>query len=263
MNGQTTLWRSLIIQCRVIGALLMREVITRYGRRNLGFLWLFLEPLLLTLVVLLLWQTIRANNFSSFNIIAFTLTGYPMAIMWRNTSSRSISAISSNVGLLYHRNVTVHDVLFSRMLLEIAGATIAQILIVSFLVFINVIASPADLFYMVAAWLLMALFAVALGLIVTAIATEFVVFGKLWSTLSFIMLPLSGVFFLLSALPIQLREYLLWIPMIHGTEMFRSGYFGDTITTYENSGYLFICTLVMLWLGLVLTKRYSRGVDMR
>lgn len=263
MNGQTTLWRSLIIQCRVIGALLMREVITRYGRRNLGFLWLFLEPLLLTLVVLLLWQTIRANNFSSFNIIAFTLTGYPMAIMWRNTSSRSISAISSNVGLLYHRNVTVHDVLFSRMLLEIAGATIAQILIVSFLVFINVIASPADLFYMVAAWLLMALFAVALGLIVTAIATEFVVFGKLWSTLSFIMLPLSGVFFLLSALPIQLREYLLWIPMIHGTEMFRSGYFGDTITTYENPGYLFICTLVMLWLGLVLTKRYSRGVDMR
>ena len=26
----------------------MREIITRYGRNNIGFLWLFVEPLLLT-----------------------------------------------------------------------------------------------------------------------------------------------------------------------------------------------------------------------
>ena len=31
----------------------MREIITRYGRNNIGFLWLFVEPLLLTLVMVL------------------------------------------------------------------------------------------------------------------------------------------------------------------------------------------------------------------
>lgn len=262
-SEKTSLVRSFIIQSRVIGALLMREIITRYGRRNLGFLWLFLEPLLLTMVILLLWRVAKADRFSDINIVAFMLTGYPMAIMWRNVSNRSISAVSANTGLLYHRNVTVYDVLFSRMLLEIAGATIAQILIVAVLVLIDIILPPADLFYMIIAWLMMGLFAMALGLVVAAIATQFDVLGKIWGTLSFIMLPLSGAFFLLSSLPVGIREYFLWIPMVHGTEMFRSGYFGDRITTYESPGYLLIATLILLWFGLALTKRYSRGVDMR
>ena len=60
-----------MIQKRVIGALLMREIITRYGRNNIGFLWLFVEPLLITLMILLLWGAARANQYSDLNIIAF------------------------------------------------------------------------------------------------------------------------------------------------------------------------------------------------
>ena len=51
----TTFRQSLAIQKRVIGALLIREIITRYGRNNIGFLWLFVEPLLLTLFIVLMW----------------------------------------------------------------------------------------------------------------------------------------------------------------------------------------------------------------
>lgn len=43
------------------------------------------------------------------------------------------------------------------MLLEIAGATIAQIAIVGVLILIGWIPTPADVFYMLMAWLLMAL----------------------------------------------------------------------------------------------------------
>jgi ABC-2 type transport system permease protein/capsular polysaccharide transport system permease protein len=42
----TSLRHSFEIQRRVIGALLMREVITRFGRHNIGFLWLFVEPMI-------------------------------------------------------------------------------------------------------------------------------------------------------------------------------------------------------------------------
>ena len=37
--------RSFAVQKRVIGALFMREFMTRWGRRNFGFAWLFAEPL--------------------------------------------------------------------------------------------------------------------------------------------------------------------------------------------------------------------------
>jgi ABC-type polysaccharide/polyol phosphate export permease len=33
----------------VLGALLIRELLTRYGRHNIGFLWLFVEPMIFTL----------------------------------------------------------------------------------------------------------------------------------------------------------------------------------------------------------------------
>ena len=260
-SHETSFRESLAIQKRVIGALLMREIITRYGRNNIGFLWLFVEPLMMTLFIVVMWKFLRADQWSSLNIVAFVLTGYPMAMMWRNASNRAIGAISANAGLLYHRNVRVLDTIFSRVLLEAAGATVAQIAIVAVLVAVQWIDMPADIFYMLTAWFLMALFALGLGLVVCSVAFRFDVFGKLWSTFSFILLPLSGAFFFVSSLPLQVQEYVLWIPMVHGTEIFRAGYFGSGAVTMENPWYLLLCDLVLLFAGLAMVDGFSKGVE--
>lgn len=260
-GDRTTLRQSFVIQKRVIGALLLREIITRYGRRNIGFLWLFVEPLLFTAIIVLMWKFLRADHFSDLNIIAFVITGYPMAMMWRNASNKAIGAISANIGLLYHRNVRVLDTLFSRMLLEIAGATIAQITIMAVLITINWIEPPQDIFYMLLAWMLMAMFAAGLGLIICSIVYHIEPVGKIWGTLSFVMLPLSGAFFFVHTLPSKVHDYVLWIPMIHGTEMFRHGYFGDTTMTYENPWFLLVCNLAMLLIGLFMVKSFSEGIE--
>ncbi|MDO1509878.1 MULTISPECIES: ABC transporter permease [unclassified Neisseria] len=258
---ETTFKQSLAIQMRVIGALLMREIITRYGRNNIGFLWLFMEPLLLTLLIVLVWKFVRADQFSALDIVAFVLTGYPMAMMWRNASNRAIGAIAANASLLYHRNVRVLDTVVTRILLEVAGATVAQIMIMAVLIAIRWIEMPADIFYMLLAWLLMAMFAFGLGLIICAVAFKFDSFGKLWGTLSFIMLPLSGAFFFVSVIPQPMQKYILWIPMVHGTEMFRHGYFGHSVITYENPWFLILCNIVMLLLGLAMISKFSKGVE--
>ncbi|MDO4247731.1 MAG: ABC transporter permease [Neisseria sp.] len=258
---ETSFKESLMIQMRVIGALLMREIITRYGRNNIGFLWLFIEPLMMTMFIVMMWKFARADQISSLNIVAFVLTGYPMAMMWRNASNRAIGAISGNMSLLYHRNVRVLDTIFARVLLEIAGATIAQIAIMAVLLAMRWIEWPADIFYMLLAWLLMALFALGLGLVICSIAFKFDAFGKLWGTFSFVMLPLSGAFFFVSTLPQQAQEYVLWIPMVHGTEMFRQGYFGSSMLTMENPWYLLLCDLVLLFIGLAMVAKFSKGVE--
>lgn len=250
-----------MIQKRVIGALLMREIITRYGRNNIGFLWLFVEPLLMTLMIVLLWKFIRADQYSTLNMVAFVITGYPLVMMWRNVSNRAIGAISANASLLYHRNVRVLDTLFARMLLEIAGATIAQIAIVGVLILIGWIPAPADVFYMLMAWLLMAIFAIGLGLVICSIAFKVEAFGKIWGTFSFVMMPLSGVFFFVSSLPQQAQQYVLWMPMVHGTEMFRQGYFGASVITHESISYIVLCNLVLLLLGFIMVNDFSKGVE--
>ncbi len=89
----------------MIGALLMREILTRYGRHNIGFLWLFVEPMLFTLGVTALWTATRAVHGSDLPIVAFAITGYSSVLLWRNMPFRCIGAIEPNLSLMYHRNV--------------------------------------------------------------------------------------------------------------------------------------------------------------
>jgi len=76
MRAGRSLLRSLRIQMRVLGALLLREVITRYGRDNLGFLWIFAEPMIFTLGVTTLWTYTQHLHGSNLPIVAFSITGY-------------------------------------------------------------------------------------------------------------------------------------------------------------------------------------------
>lgn len=255
---ETTLKESFQIQKRVIGALLLREMITRYGRNNLGFLWLFVEPLLVTMVFAVLWKFIRGHQISSINIVAFIITGYPMMMLWRQSSSKTMGAVAANIGLLYHRNVRIFDLLLSRMILEIASVTVAQILILMLFMFVGWIDFPVDIFYMLIAWILMAFFGLGLGFLLYAISCKSEVFGKIWGAMGIVFMIASGVFYFVSSLPQQAQEIVLWVPMIHGTEMFRHGYFGATVVTMENPWYLILWDIILLLVGLLSVKSVIR-----
>ena len=56
MSSLAAGWR---IQHRVIGALMIRELVTRFGRENIGFLWMMVEPLLFAGLVGILWRYIE------------------------------------------------------------------------------------------------------------------------------------------------------------------------------------------------------------
>src|SRR5216684_8184356 len=105
-----SLLHSLGIQRRVLHALLMREIITRFGRENLGVLWLVAEPMLFTLGVATLWTAAGLRHGSAIPIVAFAVTGYSSVLMWRNSANRAGSAVANNKPLLFHRNVQILDV---------------------------------------------------------------------------------------------------------------------------------------------------------
>src|ERR1700691_1637101 len=119
---EPSLLRSLAVERRVLYALMMREIITRFGRENLGVLWLVAEPMLFTLGVATLWAAVGAHRGSPIPVVAFAITGYSSVLTWRNSASRAGSAVAANKSLLYHRNVKIVDVLLTRIVLEISGA---------------------------------------------------------------------------------------------------------------------------------------------
>lgn len=51
--------------------------------------------------------------------------------------------------------------------------------------------------------------------------------------------------------------------MIHGTEMFRHGYFGETVITYESISYIIVSDLILLFIGLLFVRSFSKGIEPR
>ena len=257
---QPGLRRSLEIQARVVFALLMREVMTRYGRHNIGFLWLFVEPMLFTLAVTTLWSLVSHAHSSTIPIVAFGITGYSSVLLWRNMSSRCVGAIGPNLALMYHRNVKADDVYISRMLLEIVGSTISFLVLSLLFISLGMIQPPEDLVKVIFAWALLAWFSVALSLLVGAMSERSEFIEKIWSPASYILFPLSGAAFLVEALPPPAQEFVLYLPMVHGLELLREGYFGSHFTAVYDLTYMVSVTLVMSLIGLADLRSLGRRV---
>ena len=257
----TSLRQSLVIQSRVIGALLLREIITRYGRHNIGFMWLFGEPMMFTLGVTTLWTFAKMAHSGSLPIVAFCITGYSSLLIWRNTTMRCGKAIEPNLALLYHRNVKVIDVFAARIILEIAGATLSLTILSLVFSAVGLMELPADIVIAFAGWLLLAWFAGSLGLIVGSLSERSETVERLWHTLTYLMFPMSGAVFMVQWLPQQWKEYILWVPMVNGTEMVRHGFFGNAVRTYEDPAYLIVVNLVLMLIGLSLVKETGRRVE--
>lgn len=259
-QNNESLVRSWAIQRRVIFALLMREVLTRFGRHNIGFLWLFVEPMLFTLGVTALWTLSGANHGSSLPIVAFALTGYSSVLLWRNMPSRAIGAIAPNLALMYHRNVKVIDVFASRLLLEAAGATISFVVLSLFFIAIGWIKPPEDFLKVIAAWLMLTWFGTSLAVFLGACGERSEIIEKLWGPASYLLFPLSGAAFLVDSLPPVAQHFILLLPMVHGVEMLREGYFGSAVHARYDLGYMALSCAALTLLGLAQLRIISRTV---
>src|ERR1700704_4362459 len=120
-SARTNFRKSLAVQFRVIGALMIREAMSRYGHESLGFFWLMGEPLMLTLGVTVLWSLTGQTRGYGVDVIPFALSGYSLITLWRNLVFRSLHAMRQNVGLVFHSNVKFFDILAARALLDMIG----------------------------------------------------------------------------------------------------------------------------------------------
>jgi len=244
--------RGCVIQWRVVGALLIREIYSRFGRESLGFAWIIAEPLVFALPVLFMWRAIRGSQEHGISVMPFLWSGYLPLLLFRHLGGRILLFIRANVPLLYHQRVTIFDVFLARSLLEIESNLAA--LLVSFVVFYTVgaVDAPRDLPMFYLGYFYMIWWAVVVALIVGALCERTDWVQQVWMPYSYMYMMFSGFFYLADWLPPVLRKIALYQPYTQAYEMIRAGVFGTTITTYGDPGYttfaLAILTLLGLWL---------------
>lgn len=258
---KSSLLRSWAIQRRVIGALLMREVITRYGRHNIGFLWLFLEPMIFTLGVTTIWTATRSVHGSAdLPIAAFAVTGYSSVLIWRNMPSRLVDCIAPNLSLMYHRNVKIIDIFTARLLLEAVGVATSFFVLTLFFAAIGWLNLPEDPLKVVEGWLMLAWWGVSLAMFMGALSNRSELIEKFWHPTAYLLFPLSGSAFLVDAMPPEFQKWILYLPMVHGVECVRDGFFGSHFTPHYDLGYMALINLTFSFLALNEIRRASQNL---
>ena len=257
-NSFTQSWR---IQCRVVWALLLREIITRFGRHNIGVLWLLVEPLLFVLGVAALWSLIDSKNVGVGNAAEFAAVSYSTVLLWRNPSSRMVKAVESNQSLLYHRYVRPMDFFWARLILEFGAGTAGFVLVYLLFLSFGIAHTPHDTLTMTLGWALIAWFSFGFSLFTAAISELSEAIEKIWHVVLYFMLPISGSFFPAYVVPTPYRDYLLLSPLVDATEFLHSGYYGPRMPTYYHMQYLIIFNALLTAISLSLVRIVSRRVQ--
>jgi capsular polysaccharide transport system permease protein len=78
---------------------------------------------------------------------------------------------------------------------------------------------------------------------------------------TYLLFPLSGAGFMVDWLPRTAQNVLLWVPMVHGTEMIRHGFFGTMIPTYEDPLYFAMINFILTLIGLAMVRETGLRVD--
>jgi capsular polysaccharide transport system permease protein len=250
---------ALRVQLRVVGALTLRELGTRFGRDNLGYVWLFLEPALLGGAIGLVHHLSGHALPGGVDVGTFWVVGYIPYYLLRGVLNRGPSAIAANQSLLYHRHVTLLDILLARDLLE-AGATGGAL--VGFLLFFGLVADewPREPAKIVLGMLLMFGLAHGAAMLLAAGSVYSDVIDRVTHLFTYLSLPITGAFFMVFWLPTELQRAALWVPTVHVFELVRDGQYGTLVPTHHDLPYLCGWVAALNLLGMAALRRARRDL---
>jgi capsular polysaccharide transport system permease protein len=252
---------ALVQQADIVGALVVRETHVRFGRTRLGYLWVLIEPLAHAAALSLVYYTLGRRSPVGGGMTLFFLTGLLPFFLWNKVSNRLVSSFTTDRPLLGIPAVTPLDILLARALLEGAAWLVVVTVLFSFLVALEICPPPND-FQALAAVVIVTFL---LGFGIGAINATLTALLRSWQNIFFIITrPLylgSGVFYLVDQLPVTAQRILVWNPLVHAVEWFRTAYYASYTTMTLDKSYLVTWAVAAVVIGLGAERLGRRRVS--
>ncbi len=256
------LFGGVIGQQSVLRAMMLRELQARFGRDNIGYLWVIAEPMMLASAVTLLHLLIEPGEGSGgMGVYPFSLLGYCLFIIFRNTFNRADGMINGSVNLMYHAQITPFDIVFSKAAVDALAALSALIVLMTVGIILGLALPPARPIYVLGAALAMSTMTFGLSMLIAATTYRYHAIGRLVHPFSYIMFPLSGAFITMAFLPAWARPYMAWNPLMQIFELARYGYFVGATDKYIDAGYIVAVCTISVYLGLIALRRVRRDIN--
>jgi capsular polysaccharide transport system permease protein len=244
---------------RVIWALLLREVQTRYGKTQLGFVWAFLEPLMhigMLGVSMAMFRGTKAPLGHYYIVFHFSAI-MPYLVFIHATSHLSNSA--KQVALLQLPMVQLNDLFIAKGILELVIGIVVSVGLLTGFYFTGYEYMPVNplgmLLAMTSVWLL----GCGIGMINCMLSTKFEAWIMIWQSFSRAFYFISGIFYLPGQLPPSYLKYLIWNPLLHAIDWNRSAFYPDYHWALLSKGYLVGCAVASIFVGLTLERMLRKS----
>lgn len=245
---------------RAIGALMLREMSTTYGRSSMGYFWALAEPIggiaFLTVIFSL---ALRSPSIGDSFALYYATGMLPMQL-FTQTSNKTAASIKFSKALLGYPRVTFVDAIIARITLN----SLTHFVISFVLIGGMVIVSPSFVFLnvpqMALAFMMAVSLALGFGMMNCFLFWRLPVWKQLWGILTRPLFLISGVLYNFEDLPQNAQDILWYNPVVHVIGQMRMGVFATYEPTYISYIYVFGLSITFTALGLVLLKRYYNDI---
>lgn len=241
---------------RVLFALIMREMATRYGRSAGGYIWAILNPLGFVIVLSLVFSFVLRRPELGSSFALFFATGYVPFHIYNDLAQTVGTAARFNRPLINYPGVTVTDLVLSRFVLMVMTLMLVAILLFAGIILVENadVTLRADRILLAAA--LAALLGLAMGTLNCFLFAWRPTWENVWMIISRPLFLISGVFFTFESLPSQARDVLWYNPLVHITGLMREGFYGHYSASYAAPLYVVLVGITGLTVGLILLRRH-------
>ncbi len=255
-SGQFASFRT----ARIVFALMLREMSTRYGRSPGGYVWAILEPLgsifVLAIGFSLLLRTPSLGN----SFILFYATGMLPFSLYQTISNTVARALTFSKPLLAYPSVTWIDAILARFILNgLTGVLVGYIVLSSIIIGIDsyVLLDIVPILKVIGLTLFLGL---AVGMLNCVLSGLIDGWELVWSIVTRPLFLASGVLFIYEQMPPFVQNILWYNPLMHIAGLMRAGFYSTYEASYVSELYVICFSLVVLFLGTVLLRRYNRVI---
>ncbi len=245
-------------QYRVLKALILRDLASRYAHSRLGPVLSVLLPVLSLAVLMMAFGLKGKTTSANFPLGVFIMTGYPLWTNFQGIYQRVIGAANKSDPLLMFPQITQLDLIVSTIILEAAINTVVFVVMVVGVIVVMRAPFPEDpigvmLVFWSCAWI-----GSSFGLILSSVGRLFPLALTVISPFMRFGMWFSGVLFMVDRLPAWSWPYLKWNPILHAIEGARQLWTGYPSPMFD-PGYILSIGFIMTTAGFVLeriTRRY-------
>ncbi|WP_119942873.1 ABC transporter permease [Neorhizobium sp. NCHU2750] len=242
----------LATHARVVSALVMREMSTRFGAKPGGYLWALLDPVSHIAFLSIIFMAIAHMPPLGTSFPLFFATGYIGFQFYQAMAGYLNSAVSGNKALLSYPNVAPIDTMAARYMLQFATTIIVAVFVLGYIIATARHAVVIDVPPLLEAMFAASLIALGGGFANSVLFTMYPIYEKLFGIVTRPLFLVSGVFYIPDTLPPIAKDVILFNPLAHIVMQFRTGFYPQYRAADYDRFYVWSVAALCIFVGLML-----------